>query len=361
MTDTAPAITSTVPTHLTVLDAMRGLAVLAVILVHTGVAASSDTPPTATGLTKVVLDFTFFGRYGVELFFALSGFLMFTLYYGKPTFRARAYWARRLTRLWPLWIVFSIVGLVLSLFRPETDVPWWVVLGAVSVFLGWLIPGVWNFPPGGWSINAEVGNYLLFAALRRRRPKWFLTSVLVLYPTKFAASWLLAAGASGPLATFLTGWLRLGFYATWPFFVVGGFLALVWRERDRPLALLTRAATPWTVAQMLAIMALFVQVPGPAGSNMPALATCVMLAAIGAAANQLRHAGPALRSAGRVSYFMYFAHFYVLTGLAALFTGGSVLLRVLVFYPVAVGTSWAAGQLSRRWFEGPILQLGRRI
>jgi peptidoglycan/LPS O-acetylase OafA/YrhL len=86
-----------------------------------------------------------------------------------------------------------------------------------------------------------------------------------------------------------------------------------------------------------------------------------MLAAIGVTADRLRYAGPSLRSVGRVSYFMYFAHFYVLNELATRFTGGSVLLRVLVFYPLAVGASWAAGQLSWRWFEGPILQLGRRM
>ena len=94
------------------LDGLRFVAFLMVFLFHGGVpsaraqAGSSARPP-PTCLREN-------GGYGVQLFFILSGYLIATLLlreearYGRIALRA--FWIRRILRIWPLYYLIVVIG-----------------------------------------------------------------------------------------------------------------------------------------------------------------------------------------------------------------------------------------------------------
>lgn len=76
------------------------MAILAVIGVHSfqsAVALAPDGSVAADGPWYSAISYL---RYGVELLFVLSGWLMFSLYYRNGRTTTRSYWARRILRLW---------------------------------------------------------------------------------------------------------------------------------------------------------------------------------------------------------------------------------------------------------------------
>ena len=96
--------------HLSGLDGLRGLAVLAVILYHGGVSWAPG------------------GLLGVELFFVLSGFLITSLLVAEwtrsATIALRGFWARRARRLLPaLFVLVLAIGVYYALGGPTQAVP----------------------------------------------------------------------------------------------------------------------------------------------------------------------------------------------------------------------------------------------
>src|SRR3954454_25853 len=92
---TAIAVAPTVPAtwqHVAALDGLRALAVLAVLLFHAGYLQG--------------------GFLGVDLFFALSGFLITSLLVrdaGGPGVTLRTFWGRRARRLLPAVLTLLVV------------------------------------------------------------------------------------------------------------------------------------------------------------------------------------------------------------------------------------------------------------
>ena len=89
------------PGHIRGLDGIRALSVLAIIAFHSGL---SWIPG---------------GYYGVDAFFALSGFLITTLLLGEwgasGTIGLRRFWGRRARRLLPaLFLLVAVIGVVMA-------------------------------------------------------------------------------------------------------------------------------------------------------------------------------------------------------------------------------------------------------
>src|SRR5437763_509896 len=91
-------------TYLPRLDGLRGFAVLLVVMYHTGYLTAGWGPRPFPG-----------GFIGVDLFFALSGFLITTLLLGQLERRGRInfteFWSRRIRRLVPALVV-AVVGVI---------------------------------------------------------------------------------------------------------------------------------------------------------------------------------------------------------------------------------------------------------
>lgn len=116
------------------LDIVRGIAITGVVAVHS--IQASGTLVTKFGGTpnENIAYVISLGRYGVELFFVLSGWLLASIY-GVGTgvmFSARSYWVRSATRIYPLWFLFIVLEVCRGVLFPSRGSAW-TSAGTVSL------------------------------------------------------------------------------------------------------------------------------------------------------------------------------------------------------------------------------------
>jgi len=308
------------------LDVVRGVAILAVVGIHSFQATIGLFPPSLipeSGRTFVLVSYL---RFGVELFYLLSGWLMFSIYRRNRVESGRQYLAKRTGRIWPLWIAFSTLSFaslilqwqvspVASRFTADSWIGWVVGFVTVLLFLGWLDQGLWNVPPGGWSIQVEIGHYSLFWFLRKTGDLVLIVSVLIGYSTFFVADHIFHQQSGGWAQSFAESWLRLGLFGTWPFFVAGGLTFIWWVKTGsgvRAFMELSGQARTLRVALIGLVLVIAWWVPIPYGMTYEAvLASAVLLGVSWVMVRwvRTRKLGALF---GRYSYFMYFAHFWIL-------------------------------------------------
>lgn len=136
-------------------DFSRFIAIFLVILVHCSQHFES-------------LGFLSFGQYGVQLFFILSAFTLFTSFDDRFSSdganQSKYFFIRRLFRIVPLYTLAILFYLSLEVMKNGLDsVSYWKV--AISaLYLNGIIP-VNYLPPGGWSIGTEMAFYVLLPFL----------------------------------------------------------------------------------------------------------------------------------------------------------------------------------------------------
>jgi len=374
-------LTSSYTNRSPTLDVVRGIAILSVVAVHSWEQAWEilDSPVIES---SVLFQLVSLLRYGVELFFALSGWLIFSLYYKRADIGSRAYWSRRLLRIWPLWIFFSLAT-ILVLTNTDLKFPMGIepvgqqpslLLGTILVllFLGWLTPFTWETTPGGWSIQVEMGHYLLFWPLRRLAPFAIASTILIGYATYFIARAFATRSPEEFGTAFARSWIRLGLYGTWPFFVVGG-LVYLWSTQRFSLRTLYYGQTVrsrWSysvVTGVILLTALFI--PVPFGTTYEAVLSVLVLLMVAIALLRSHVLTKLLSSLGKYSYFIYFAHFWVLAEimnisksikLVPVPTIGLIIASMLLTL-VSLFVSWSFGLLSWRVFESPLMKVARKV
>ncbi len=154
--------------NLPAMEGLRGLAVFLVFLTHyvtlsrPWVAADGITATVAHGLHTV-------GNVGVDLFFVLSGYLI----YGALLRRQQPflpYLGRRIRRLYPVFIAVFVLYLVLTfLFPAESKVPPGMGPAAAWLLANFLLlPGLFPITPlitVAWSLSYEFFFYLTVPVL----------------------------------------------------------------------------------------------------------------------------------------------------------------------------------------------------
>ena len=163
------------------LDGLRGVAALVVVVAHS--AEFGFAPPVLGGG---------FGQLGVALFYALSGFLMGHLYFGRDASSAEIYRyaVNRAARVLPLFYVTLI--LAGGLFVLTGYSVYYVNSLERFVLNAALVHGTSVF----WSIPVEVQFYVAFAVLwwLHARRGWSLRRVLALGLATQAAAAILIVG-----------------------------------------------------------------------------------------------------------------------------------------------------------------------
>jgi len=166
--------------HLEFVDALRGLALLGVVLVHT-----SQQVPQLSPRTAAIMGY---GAFGVHLFFVTSAFTLFLSLHRRSRSEARPtvnYFLRRFFRIAPLFwlaIVFYVKwnGTGPQYWAPHGITP--IAVMATAAFVhGWHPTVINSVVPGGWSIAVEMNFYLLVPFLFKRltnlrRCLWFFTA-----------------------------------------------------------------------------------------------------------------------------------------------------------------------------------------
>lgn len=157
------------------LDILRGIAVIFVVTIHAGFLYNNNVTDDLRNTFSVDFDIIIFlsrfGSAGPMLFFVISGFLMAMLYFEK--YESKLFFKRRIYRIMPMWVLFSIIA-SLQLFNYGNAPDLFTTFGISAlimniIFLSLFFAKLWDFVPGGWSIQAEMVNYSLFHVMKKTK------------------------------------------------------------------------------------------------------------------------------------------------------------------------------------------------
>lgn len=159
------------------IDAIRGFAILAVIMVHT----SLWIHPSSKLLNAIAVQ----GAQGVQLFFIASALTLFLSLNSRKNTESHPtanFFIRRFFRIAPLFylaiIMYTLYDRGSFYYWAPNGLKWWYVLLTALFLHGWHLETINSVVPGGWSIAVEMTFYLivpfLFAKLKTIRSTLFL-------------------------------------------------------------------------------------------------------------------------------------------------------------------------------------------
>lgn len=367
--------------QLNYLDRLRAVAVIGVLVVHTSQFASANLMGSDSA-SLAIFTLLSSGRFGVEVFFLLSGFLLSYLYEtpGKQKTNKQFFLAR-FFRIWPLWIIFSVVWSLIFLLEDQDGSkfsnPDWVVTGLIlsSVFLLWLSPEHYDsFIGGAWSIQIEVLAYVVFALMRGLSVGKILTIAISVNLLGLGLSFLSSMDGSGVLDALR----RLSFQTGFNFFVLGWLIARVFTHHSvlatDPVNTKSSALESFTFVfsrhslLLGAWMVSFLVSPAIYGNTIEAVGFVALAIVVAQLSGKSRWISRLLERTGKLSYFMFFMHFvwlYILNSVIPVEARPSSLALVLAFDAVAIFLIFIAcympGIFSLKFFEAPLMSFARRI
>lgn len=336
----------TARTHWPGLDGLRGVAAIVVVLFHAGLGLSAN------------------GYVGVDVFFALSGFLITAILLSEIAkhgrVRLRRFYFRRLLRLYPALVATCLLVLAAGAAGGELSSAWRGIMAALLYVANWWMYTGHEAPllDHTWTLAIEEHFYfvwpLLLLTLTNRRRWVSAIGALV----AFAVMLIIFVPWSASIENVRGTYLR-GFPIVW-----GSILAVLvhsWRHRfpERPVVVASTLAT----GALLAVLFMPLTIPegvltGPLGAS--GLLTVVVLAGVvvspGSVASRSLSWAP-LRWFGARSYGLYLYHFPVMSVLRHHVDVGPDWARVVLGMVLSVVVAWA----SFRWLEEPFLRLKDRI
>lgn len=364
----SPLATPILPTnlsrlHIPAFDGLRGLAILAVISSHL-----SDYFP-SPGILKILMRA---GWCGVDLFFVLSGFLITGILLDSRTSPHffRAFYARRVLRIFPLYYAALSVILLASHIMP--------VLNAVlpsahdRVFYFFYLNNWWPLLQDSWRANI-IGH---FWSLAVEEQFYLLWPLLIRWLRPLQIEKIAVAGI------ILAPVIRLALYAHCgnirdivenPFcrmdsLLIGGLLASLVRRRAFTVLPYFRAAAIFVSAIIAGAFSQFTPLRLLHSSLFIGSGVALVFGALVAQAFQTRNArnllqslltNPALRFCGTYSYGMYIFHVPLLWLLARLITHlkpAAGLTQFLLLSVCLLALTTFLAKLSFDYFESHFLK-----
>ena len=340
--------------HLGALDGLRFVAFLMVFFFHVSAAPEYGT----------LLMFQKQGWVGVEVFFAISSFLLFSLFeqeHGKiGTIRISQFYVRRLLRIYPLMMIFSIVMLAVYGTWGMGSFGWILSLASfVGNYVYWFPEKALSVPNTGhlWSLPYEFQVYailpLLFLTYRAVGKRAFVMALLCALPICLIARAALVMSGLSIQSIYMTPILR-------PESTIAGILMAIGVTRGAP----TWAASLLLLASAIGLLAL-PDMHRPIGTIF-AYVTAALFS--GALLHTALYSGifarllswPPIAYLGRISFGLYIFHIWA-------FIEGMTLLRMTAI-PENYGTRCLAGlalcvataTVSYYLLERPILALKPR-
>jgi peptidoglycan/LPS O-acetylase OafA/YrhL len=355
----SPAASRTQSARLPFIQGLRGIAALSVALFHcysaTPVAqrVAATVPAGLDGAMSL-------GFLGVDLFFAISGFVIcMTLYNRLSTLKewGRFFLRRQLRLDPPYWtaIAVSVLSAVaINAYRPETHAP---VPGVAAIiahlfyvqeFLGYRqIAGVF------WTLCLEIQFYLFFGAIilllarLGYSGRTFAWLMLPLYLLSIANFW---GFVPAPEGLFLSRWFE---------FFTGVIVFLAWRNE------ISRTQVWCYMGALLAISV--VNPPTDMEIARVTVATVLLIAlifwfAVESGAVKTWLDTPLLRYLGDVSYSLYLTHALIgIRLLKIIVHAQDSAARAWLLYLLGLILSMAAADLMYRFIERPSMNLSHRL
>jgi peptidoglycan/LPS O-acetylase OafA/YrhL len=362
--DIGPSVAEISPSarHLAFLDAMRGVAVLGVILVHSGTA-------TLTSASRLGA-YTFAGQRGVELFYMVSAFTLFLardVHQGKEHFPVSNFFIRRFCRIAPLFytaIALNLLFQALHVYPAPATLTYFDFGTALCFINAWNPIAFNNAAIGGWSVAIESMFYFILPFLYRkimnlRDAAALLVGSIVVCSvvTKIATHTMPAYGG------YFVNWFPVHFpifaFGIAGYFLWKGFCNQVRYSDVRSVSLVLLTASALLVLACIPIR----------DANLYANSIALMIFVMSCALHPWKLiVNPFTVYLGKISFSIYLLHFFVvLLGerLLHLFLLRQPALEhhaVLTpfFFLFSVGLSIPLCALSWRYIEQPGIRFGRR-
>jgi len=351
--------------HLLILDALRGIAAIMVLVMHTfEVYCEGD-------FHKMLVNH---GYLAVDFFFMLSGYVMAHAYDDRwDTMTVLAFAKRRLIRLQPLIVLGMTIGALLFFFQAssvfpkiaETTLPQLLLIMVIGYTLLPVPPSMdirgWTemHPLNGaaWSLFFEYIANVLHVLILRKLPNWAL-GVLV----------LLAAGALFNLAVYGKAGDLIGGWSTDPEQLKIGFTRLLFPYMAgmllRRVVGVTATKNTFALAGGLLIIAL--SVPRIGGYDQVWMnglyevfvlvllfPTIIYLGAIGKTSHPFTE--KACTFLGDLSYPLYITHFPIIYTYTAWISNNKVPIEEVAPVSIAVMfTTILVAYASLKWYDLPV-------
>ena len=350
------------------IDAVRGIAVLGVVLVHTSQWVQTSSP------------FLFLlakeGQVGVQLFYLASALTLFLSMGARTQRESRPlakFFIRRFFRIAPLFYLGIVVYMIypggyVKYWAPN-GVDWWYVPLTALFMHGWNPETINSVVPGGWSIAVEMTFYLLV-------PFLFLTlttvrrTLVVLFGAVLLNAWLSPLAVEFWKERYPPGQHFLAnhfgdywFFSQLPIFIMGIFVYHVIK------------LTPYRdfkTGLFLLLVSLFIFTASLTSASYENLIPRHYFYGVGFILFVLSlHywpnrmlVNPVITTIGKWSFSIYLVHFMVLSAMRKLFPNG-------FFKQGDEGLGWAfllvlavtvaCAYFTHRFIELPGIRLGKRI
>jgi peptidoglycan/LPS O-acetylase OafA/YrhL len=372
------------------LDILRGVAILGVVVVH--VMQSSDAFTTSHGgktnalFTRIASN----GAWGVELFFFLSGWLLCSIYMTTSDKLKKNYWHRRMARIIPLWVIFLIIEIARHYFfrngpihvlLVSKEIPHnsffsqtSVIIISTLTFTLWFSGVLWNSVIlGGWSIQAEVGHYLVFPMIRNRSANTIFLALSSVNIATLLINYIVQHNyLKAPLFLLIfNAWIRLDLYATFGYFIFGIF-SYQFNQNYKKFKNIGQSLKSLRINLfcLLIYVVTWLVLPIAYGHHgqiqtLAFVLLFIVLSKFIAKVFFLRHVFIIL---GRFSYFIYFFHFLVIELVSTLsrnFSGdlnflGSFFVAFIAYLIPVLTISCLFAIPSEMLIEKPIMRIARK-
>lgn len=306
------------------------------------------------------------GAFGVDLFFALSSFLITTLLLEERKTTGRidvvSFYLRRVLRIWPLYFTFLlIVAPLVRTVLPDDRLPPRDTVAFILLVGNWAFV-VWGYAHSIvgplWSVSVEEQFYLVWPPLLRRFAGHLRSALLGVWLVSIATrTALVLMGAVHPQI-----WCNT--VAHLDSIACGGLLAVAFRKNTIALGVMARVVLLCCGVGVFALAARFGDFAGPRALvtyPVVALASCGLIVASlrpRTDLSGLRLVRPALYL-GKISYGLYVFHlmFIMLLGVGAAHAPAR---RVFLICGALV-CSVVAAAVSYHVLERPFLLLKKRV
>ncbi len=354
------------------IDVLRGIAIFFVLMNHVNIRLLINKVSYAEDIPRQIIGaLVWNGQNGVQIFFAVSGFLIASMTLRRwgafANVKARDFYLLRFARIAPLLLVILALLSILHL----AAAPGYVILAsrsslgralfaALTFHINLLETNKGYLPPGWdilWSLSVEEVFYLGFPI-----------ACIIFGRGKLFTALLCAFVIAGPFARVYAGseiWREYSYLGSMDAIALGCLTALFLNGRTltRRVQLVLRATG---VALMLFILCfeMLVRYLGieDAGLDMTILAfgACMVIGAAGQGNTAGSGATAPLRWLGRRSYEVYLTHIFIVLILLNIFIAAGKPLRAVPAYFIAtVILAGFLGELTARFFSEPMNRMLR--
>jgi peptidoglycan/LPS O-acetylase OafA/YrhL len=350
-------------------DALRGLAIFFVLMNHINMRLRQAKIPYTAGLPdQLVSSLVWNGQFGVQIFFAVSGFLITSTALRRwdslSRLNVRDFYKLRFARIAPLLILLLTVLSILHLVHlknfvvpTKTGGLGRAVLAALTCHVNVLearrgyLPANWDIL---WSLSVEEMFYLFFPLVcRLLRPTVLFVAVLMIFVGLGPFGRTVWAQGNGV-------WKEYSYLGSMDAIALGCLTALL-VSRVRLSRAGIRTLAMGGTASLALVLGFTVQVDkwglerNGLSMTIIAVGTCMLIIV----AAQTRWTAPAvirpLLTTGEHSYEIYLTHMFVVFGFFELFLQcGKPLLAVPLFFIATLLSAVALGKFTARAFSEPV-------